>query len=145
MDPLVNQLKSLLADLSIFRIKTQYFHWNIEGPNFIQYHKFLGEIYEQAATDVDDVAEHIRALGPYAPGSMKRFLELGTLSEEITIPTAGEMLIRVYKDNQVLLESLKAACETASESNQLGVLNFLEGLVDAYEKQGWMLRVLTKP
>ena len=144
MDKLVDLLKRLLADLSAYRIKTQYYHWNIEGPNFNEYHSFLNGIYDAASDDVDSVAEHIRALNAYAPGSFRRFLELTTIQDEDTIPIAIEMLARTYADNQKILASAKAAHTAADELGERGVVNFLEGLIDAYEKQAWMLRATTK-
>jgi starvation-inducible DNA-binding protein len=144
MDKLVDLLKRLLADLSAYRIKTQYYHWNIEGPDFPQHHKFLGKIYEAASDDVDTVAEHIRALNAYAPGSFRRFLELTTIQDEDTIPIAIEMIARTYADNQKILASAKAAHTAADELGERGVVNFLEGIIDAYEKQAWMLRATTK-
>lgn len=144
MENLVELLKRLLADLSAYRIKTQYYHWNIEGPDFAQYHKFLGDIYEQASDDVDTVAEHIRSLDAYAPGSLKRFTELTSIQDEDTIPSSLDMLTRTYKDNQIVLASTKAACLVAEKLGEHGVLNFLEGLIDSYEKQAWMLRATTK-
>lgn len=144
MDKLVELMKRLLADLSAYRIKSQYYHWNIEGPDFKQYHSFFGEIYDKASDDVDDVAEHIRALNSYAPGSLKRFSELTSIQDETTIPDALEMLNRTYGDNQIVLASARAACVVADELGQHGQLNFLEGLIDSYEKQAWMLRSTTK-
>lgn len=144
MDKLVELMKKLLADLSAYRIKTQYYHWNVEGPNFKEYHNFLNDIYEAAHSDVDDVAEHIRALDAYAPGSLARFQELTSIQDETTVPAAIEMLSRTYADNQKVLASAKAACVVADELGQHGVLNFLEGLIDSYEKQAWMLRVTIK-
>lgn len=141
---LIQLMKKLLADLSAFRIKSQYYHWNIEGPDFMQYHSLLGDIYEKAHGDVDDVAEHIRALNSYSPGSLKRFAELTTIVDEETVPDALEMINRVYADNQTILASARAACMAADAANEHGQLNFLEGLIDTYEKQAWMLRSIIK-
>jgi starvation-inducible DNA-binding protein len=144
MDKLVDLLKRLLADLSAYRIKTQYYHWNVEGPNFNEYHSFFSGIYDAASDDVDTVAEHIRALNAYAPGSFRRFLELTTIQDEDTVPIAIEMIARTYADNQKILASAKAAHTAADELGERGVVNFLEGIIDAYEKQAWMLRATTK-
>jgi starvation-inducible DNA-binding protein len=144
MDKLVDLLKRLLADLSAYRIKTQYYHWNVEGPNFSEYHAFFATIYTAADADIDPLAEHIRALNAYAPGSFRRFQELTTIQDEDTVPIAIEMLARTYADNQKIIASAKAAHTAADELGQRGVVNFLEGIIDAYEKQAWMLRAITK-
>lgn len=144
MDKLIEMMKKLLADLSAYRIKTQYYHWNVEGPNFQEYHAFFATIYTAADADIDLVAEHIRALDAYAPGSLKRFAELTSIVDENTVPSAIEMLTRTYGDNQKIITTAKSACAVAEELKEHGVLNFLEGLIDAYEKQAWMLRATTK-
>lgn len=144
MDKLIELMKKLLADLSAYRIKTQYYHWNVEGPNFNEYHAFFSGIYTAADGDIDAVAEHIRALNAYAPGSLGRFAQLTSIQDENTVPIAIEMVARTYADNQKILTSAKAACAVAEELKEHGVLNFLEGIIDAYEKQAWMLRATTK-
>lgn len=144
MDKLIELMKKLLADLSAYRIKTQYYHWNVEGPNFNEYHALFSGIYTAADADVDTVAEHIRALNAYAPGSLGRFAQLTSIQDENTVPVAIEMVARTYADNQKILTSAKAACAVAEELKEHGVLNFLEGIIDSYEKQAWMLRATTK-
>jgi starvation-inducible DNA-binding protein len=144
MDELIEQMKKLLATVYAYGLKAQNFHWNVEGPDFIQYHGFFGDVYAKASADVDTVAEHIRALNSYAPGSLKRFQELSSIEDETTIPSALEMVNRLSQDNTKVLEAAKNACETAEELKQRGVLNFLEGIIDEYEKQAWMLRSTVK-
>lgn len=144
MDELIEEMKRLLADVYAYGLKAQNFHWNVEGPDFMQYHSLFGGIYEKAAGDVDLVAEHIRALNSYAPASLSRFKELTSIEDETTIPLAIEMVNRLFQDNAKVLASTKIACVKADELKQHGILNFLEGLIDEYEKQAWMLRSIVK-
>lgn len=144
MDKLIEQMKRLLADVYAYGLKAQNFHWNVEGPDFMQYHGLFSDVYGKAAADVDTVAEHIRALDSYAPASFGRFQELTSIQDETTIPIAIEMVSRLYHDNAKVLASAKVACSTAEELKQHGVLNFLEGIIDEYEKQAWMLRSTSK-
>lgn len=144
MDKLIEALKKVLADTFAFRLKTQYYHWNIEGPDFIQYHDFFGKLYTAADADIDLVAEHIRALGAYAPGSFGRYSELASIEDENTIPAPLEMINRISEDNKKLHAGLTAAHALADEQGQRGVVNFLEGLLDANEKTQWMLNSLLK-
>jgi DNA-binding ferritin-like protein len=44
---LSDDLKTLLASTYAFAIKAQYFHWNVEGSNFAQYHEFFGNVYQE--------------------------------------------------------------------------------------------------
>lgn len=144
MERLVELMKKLLADTFAFRLKAQYYHWNVEGPDFKQYHDLFSELYNKANDEIDDIAEHIRALDAYAPGSFKRYLELTVIQDEETVPAALEMINRIAVDNMKLHASLKAAHVVADELGQRGIVNFLEGLIDSNEKTQWMLRATLK-
>lgn len=144
MDKLIELMKRVLADTFAFRLKAQYYHWNVEGPDFVQYHDLFGKLYTAANADVDTIAEHIRALGAYAPGSFGRFQSLTSIQDEETIPEAWEMINRIAEDNKKLHAGLMAAHAVADELGQRGVVNFLEGLLDANEKTQWMLRSVLK-
>ena len=136
---LIEQMKVILASAFSFYLKAHNFHWNVTGPNFIQYHEYFGDLYEQVYESVDVYAEHIRALGSFAPGSLKRYQELSRITDEINVPTAKFMFTRLAADNNVFLEELRTAAGIAESLKEHGVLNFLEGQIDAHEKIQWML------
>ena len=144
MDKLIEALKRVLADTFAFRIKAQYYHWNVEGPDFKQYHDLFSDLYTSADANIDDIAEHIRALDAYAPGSFSRFSQLTSIQDENTIPAPLEMITRIAADNQKLHTGLMTAHAIADELGQRGVVNFLEGLIDSNEKTQWMLRSTAK-
>ena len=105
---LSENLKILLATSYAFVIKAQNFHWNIEGSNFPQYHKFFDdlnhEVYENA---IDRTAEYIRTLESYTPGSISRYAELSLIPDQLKIPRAELMFAELYSDNTILIEHLK--------------------------------------
>jgi starvation-inducible DNA-binding protein len=144
MEELIQQMKELLADTFAFRLKTHYYHWNIEGPDFAQYHKFLGKLYKEVDEAADQTAEKIRSLDSYAPGSFQRYLELATIQGDDTITSALEMLNRVRIDNDILRNKLKQVRNIAEAEKEFGLVNFLEGRLDVHDKHAWMLRSLTK-
>lgn len=144
MEKLVELMKRLLADTFAFRLKAQYYHWNVEGPDFPQYHDLFGKLYEAADGNVDTIAEHIRALGAYAPGSLGRYMELTQIQDETIVPDAWEMINRIAQDNMRVHATLTAAHAVADELGQRGIVNFLEGLLDENEKTQWMLRSTLK-
>ena len=144
MDKLIEAMKMLLADVSAFRIKAQYYHWNVEGPNFPQYHALFQDLYTSADENVDDIAEHIRALGAYAPGSLRRFKELTSIEDELTVPDAWEMINRIAQDNQKLHSRLMSCHALAEEQNRRGTVKFIEDLLEANEKDQWKLKATLK-
>lgn len=141
---LTDLLKTALADTFAFYLKTQYYHWNVEGPDFYQYHKLFGKIYEEVQASVDMLAEQIRTLDEYAPGSLTRFKELTTISENTTIPNNIVMAKNLLNENQKVITSLVAAYKQAEEDGKLGISNFLQDRIQAHSKHEWFLRASTK-
>lgn len=144
MDELVEQLKVALADTFAFYLKSHYFHWNVEGANFAQYHSLFETIYTDAWGAVDTIAEHIRTLNAYAPGSLCRYTDLKTISCEVAIPQASSMISKLHDDNQKVINSLTKACVLAEKQKKVGIANFLQDRIDIHEKHGWMLRATIK-
>jgi len=145
MEELVNKMKVVLASSFAFYLKAHNYHWNVEGVNFPQYHEFFGNLYEEVHSAVDKIAEEIRALDAYAPGSLKRFSELSTIMDETSVPSAVIMCQRLAKDNDSLfLLDLEQAYNEAERTKQLGLANFLQDRIDAHKKHGWMLKAVQK-
>ena len=141
---LADQLKITQADAFVLYLKAHFYHWNIEGPNFPQYHDFLQNLYQDVFASVDTIAELIRTLDVYAPGTLSRFQTLTTLEESDVIPDAMTMIKNIVEQNTLMLETLKKAYSMAEEEKQIGISNFLQDRIQAHEKHGWMLRSITK-
>ncbi len=69
MDELIKAMKIAFSTEFSFYLKAHYFHWNVEGPDFQEYHKLFETIYEEVYESIDPFAENIRKLGSYTPGS----------------------------------------------------------------------------
>ena len=142
---LADTLKTVLASSYVFSIKTQNFHWNVEGKNFPQYHLFLDNLYNEVSENaIDRCAEFIRALDHYTPGSLTRFAELSIIQDQTKIPRAELMMAELYEDNTKLLELLKSTFKVAEQEDEQGVANFIAERIDAHGKHGWMLRSILK-
>jgi starvation-inducible DNA-binding protein len=144
MSVLGDKLKVVLADSFTFYLKAHYFHWNIEGPDFPQYHKFLQKLYEEVFEAVDTIAEHIRTLDEYAPGSYKRFMELSNIETVETIPDARSMMSALLADNGKIIAVLSDTLEVDFTPEQRGIENFLQDRLDIHQKHSWMLRSILK-
>lgn len=140
---LAEKMKVVLATAHAFSLKAQNYHWNVTGPHFVEYHRFLGEIYEQVHGDVDEYAEFVRILGMFAPGSLSRFSELSRIKDETGIPTAKVMLTRLAEDNALFVEILKSVHSAASEAKEFALTSFVEEKLQYHEKLAWMLSALT--
>jgi len=144
MEQLIEQMRTILGTTFGLYFKAHSYHWNVEGPDFAQYHEFLGNFYESVYGNVDSIAEHIRALNSYAPVSLSRMLELSDIEEKDSIPTALAMIADLKTDNERYMTHLRAGISAADQANEPAVGNFLQDILDQHQKHGWMLRSFTK-
>lgn len=144
METLQEIMKKVLADTFALYLKAHNYHWNVEGSNFPQYHEFFGNLYEELHGAVDPIAEEIRSLDTYAPGSFTRFLELTEIEDELAVPAGVEMARRLMTDNERVLVTLNVAFKLADTMDKQGLADFIAGRIDVHNKHGWMLRSITK-
>ena len=144
MDSLQQALKIAFASEYAFYLKAHYFHWNVEGPNFPQYHELFGNIYEEVYGSIDPFAENIRKTGTYTPGSFTRFSILSLIEDETEILPAEAMMIELLEDSDKMIEMFRIVFRAAEEMGHHGLSNFLAERQDAHEKHSWMLRSTLK-
>jgi starvation-inducible DNA-binding protein len=125
-------------------LKSHNYHWNVEGSNFPQYHEFFGNLYEELHGAVDPIAEQIRALDAYAPGSLSRFMELTEIQDELNVPLDTDMARKLLSDNQIVMNTLNMTFKLAEQFDQQGLMDFLAGRIDTHSKHAWMLRSISK-
>ena len=68
-------LSRVLADTYTLYLKTHNYHWNVTGPLFNTLHLMFETQYNELWIAVDLIAERIRSLGEFAPGSYAQFGE----------------------------------------------------------------------
>jgi starvation-inducible DNA-binding protein len=141
---LAEAAKVAFASEFSFYLKAHNFHWNVEGPLFLQYHDLFGKIYEEVYASIDDFAEKIRAIGSYMPGSYTRFSMLSQIEDETEILDPTSMLRALYDDNEKMLVALKMLFDLSEQSGEHGFSDFIAGRMDAHRKHGWMLRASLK-
>ncbi|MBT1689096.1 Dps family protein [Dawidia soli] len=140
------QLSKLLADEYVLYTKTRNAHWNVEGPDFHNMHLFFESQYEQLDEIIDNVAERVRALGHYAPGTLKSFLSLTHLTEYSEREnTSNGFLRELLADHDSIITFLRENIEPfANEYRDAGTSDFITGLMEQHEKMAWMLRAHLK-
>jgi len=141
---LADLLKTLLATNYAFVIKAQFFHWSVEGPDFGQLHKFFQKIYEDAYSAVDTIAEEIRTLDEYAPGSFERFAELSQIQGQTKVPRARLMIEELLADSQTMIDLLNQVFVAATKENKQDIANFMAERLTAQNKYMWQLKSFLK-
>ena len=143
MSQTAEQLRIVLANTFKLYFTAHSFHWNVRGPPFHSMHQYFGGLYTQVFAEVDTVAEQIRALGEMAPGSLSELLAPASAPSGAThtVPyDVAPMIAELIGPNEEVLESLYRAHDAAAEEQHDGVVNFIEGAIDAHAKIAWMLK-----
>lgn len=141
---LTDNLKVLLASTQSFAIKSQNFHWNIEGSDFPQYHEFYDTLYGDVSGTIDRIAEYIRILGSYTPASLTRYSELTIIEDQTKIPRAELMFMETLQDCEKMIELAVNMFHEAANENQQGISNYMAELQDLYGKKAWFIRSILK-
>ena len=137
-------LKTFLSSTYAYTIKSQYFHWNVEGPNFGQLHKFFQKIYEDAYGAVDPTAEYIRTTEEYTPGSFERFQELSLIQGQTKVPRARLMLEELLADTETMKGLSKQLFDTATAEGREDVANFAAERQSQHGKYVWQIKSYLK-
>ncbi len=141
---LSDDLKTLLASNFAYYLKAQMFHWNVEGPDFSQLHDFFAEIYGDAYSAVDQIAEYIRTLDDYAPGSLERFNELSQIPGQTKIPRARLMLEELLADTETMKSIVMQVFQAAQAEGREDVANFMAERQNSHGKYAWQLKSFLK-
>ena len=133
-------LSRLLADTYTLYLKTHNYHWNVTGPMFQTLHLMFEQHYNELALAVDLIAERIRALGFYAPGSYAAYARLTCLKEEETVPAAEAMVRQLVKDHEAVVRTARSVFPTVDEVHDEPTADLLTQRMHIHEKTAWMLR-----
>ena len=137
-----SELSKILADENILYLKTKNAHWNVEGPDFYDKHKFFEIQFEHLNEAIDSVAERIRAIGHYAPATLKLYLSLTHLTETLKEKNNSQGFIKeLLIDHESIIIVLREQIEVfANKYEDLGTSDFITDLMENHEKMAWFLR-----
>ena len=110
-------LSRLLADSYTLYLKTHYYHWNVTGPMFNTLHLMFETQYNELALAVDLIAERIRALGVYAPGTYKEFAKLTVIAEDADVPKAQEMIKNLVEGQEAVVRTARSLFSIVEKAN----------------------------
>jgi len=135
-------LSRLLADEYTLYLKTHNYHWNVTGPMFNTLHLMFEGQYTALALAVDLIAERIRALGVYAPGSYAQFSTLTSISEETGVPDATTMIKNLLLAREACARTARSVIAVSQGADDEPTSDLLTQRLQDHEKTAWMLRSL---
>ncbi|HBH89587.1 Dps family protein [Ponticaulis sp.] len=133
-------LKSVMGDTYALYVKTHGYHWNVTGPRFKSLHEMFMEQYTELWTALDEIAERIRTLGEFAPGSTEQILENATIKPDNSQPDADSMVENLAKGHDMLSTTLKKALDVADEIGDDVTVDLFTQRMTVSQKTAWMLR-----
>lgn len=139
--PVVDHLNDLLANYHVHYQKLRGCHWNVRGSHFFTLHVKFEELYNNAITTIDELAERILTLGKSPLSRYQDYLETAEIKEIDTIGMSDVNLVKaVVDDLEVLIALQRDLLEITDEANDEGSNDMVNAFMQFNEKQNWMLR-----
>ena len=133
-------LSRLLADTYTLYLKTHNFHWNVTGPMFNTLHLMFETQYTELSLAVDLIAERIRALGVYAPGSYADYARLSSIKDAEGVPDASEMIKQLVAGQEAVVRTARGIFPLLESARDEASADLLTQRIQLHEKTAWMLR-----
>jgi starvation-inducible DNA-binding protein len=135
-------LSKLLADTYTLYLKTHGFHWNVTGPMFNALHLMFETQYNEQWIALDAIAERIRALDVFAPGSSAQFAKISAIKEEAGVPEWRVMVQQLVEGHETVTRTAREVFKVADKGNDQPTADLATQRMEAHEKTAWMLRSL---
>jgi starvation-inducible DNA-binding protein len=135
-------LCKFLADTYTLYLKTHNFHWNVTGPMFQTLHLMFEQHYNELWAAVDLVAERIRALGTFAPGTYGEFSSLSSIPESKGPVKDTDMIRALVEGHEAVIRTARSIFPAAENAKDQVTLDLLTQRMQVHEKTAWMLRSL---
>jgi starvation-inducible DNA-binding protein len=140
-EKIAESLSRVLADTYMLYLKTHGYHWNVTGPMFGSLHLLFETQYTDLHDAGDLLAERIRALGHFAPGSFGVYAKLTSIREDNeAVPPALSMVRNLVAGHEALSRTTREAFKAAEEGDDQATMDLLTGRMEASDKAAWMLR-----
>jgi len=97
--PVVDLLNDYLANYHIHYQKLRGCHWNIKGSNFFTLHVKFEELYTEAQTTIDEIAERVLTLGKPPHSRFADYINESQIQEIDTIGMKDMDMINAILDD----------------------------------------------
>lgn len=141
-------LKVLLCNHIESASIVQGYHWNVTGPDFVQYHDFFSEVYSEYYGQVDRLAEYVRIVsdGTEFINATADLVKLNkTVKADIIVGSEPiKMVNAIIVLNDGLIAGFKDLITQATKESEHGLANYCADRLDSLRKLNWKFRAITK-
>lgn len=141
---LAHKLNALLATYQVFYMNVRGFHWNIRGDKFFTLHTKFEELYTDALTKIDEIAERILTLGFTPTHAFSDYIEQATI-EEIKNESKDVVCVQhILAGLQSLIEIEREVAVLSDEVGDDGTNDLITTYIREQEKLVWMYNAYLK-
>jgi starvation-inducible DNA-binding protein len=139
--PVVDHLNELLANYHIHYQKLRGCHWNVKGASFFTLHVKFEELYTEALTFIDELAERILTLGKPPYSTFQEYVSTSQIKETNTVGMKDTDMVRaLIADMAVLIELERNILDITADAGDDGTNDMVNRFMQFKEKNTWMLR-----
>ena len=142
---LSDSLNMLVSDLFALYVKTNNYHWHMNGRHFRDYHLLLDEQANQIFAIIDPTAERVRKLGfptVHSIGEIGRKQRVKDNDDVYENPK--DMLVDLLNENRTLAHNIRETHQIADDINDVATASLLETYIDEAEGRSWFLFETTR-
>ena len=145
MEEIVKNLNEFLCNLEVMNVKLQNYHWNVNGKGFFITHEKLEEYYDEIRVHIDEIAEHILALGYQPLGTMQDFVKNSEIQEAKNEKIKSLPIIKnVINDLTILYQKAIKIKQEAEKQSDYATSALIDNYLSNYSKKLWMLNETIK-
>lgn len=132
-------LNQLLADYQVYYQNLRNFHWNVSGHNFFDLHEKFEELYTDARSKIDDIAERILTLRLRPVSTLTAYLKMAKVEEYGHVLDDEEMVMKLLENHKIIISDMRKILKEAGEISDEGTIDLIAGFLSSFEKTSWML------
>mgnify|MGYP003564384726 CR=1 FL=1 len=136
---LASQMNRLLANYHVYYQNLRNFHWNVEGQHFFDLHKHFEELYDDARSKIDEIAERILTIRYRPDSKMADYLRKAQINEAGIVNNDGEMVDIILDNHRHLIRNIRKTIQLANEMSDEGTIDMMGSFLADIEKSSWML------
>ena len=145
MEEVIKSLNEFLCNLEIMNVKLQNYHWNVQGKGFFITHQKLEEYYDEIRVQIDEIAEHILALGYEPLGTMQDFIKNSAIQEAKNERIKSLPIIHnIMQDFRTMRNKVTQIKEQAEQQKDYATSSLMDNYLANYSKKLWMLNETIK-
>ena len=133
-------LQRLLGETYALYIKTHGYHWNVTGPRFSSLHELFMTQYTELWAALDELAERIRSLGHFAPGSSDEMMANASIEGDGSVPSAEAMVANLALGHEAVARAAREGIQIASDAGDDVSADLMTQRATIADKTAWMLR-----